>query len=185
MCILQKRHITVWNTCGYPYIKLYLIQRRFTRGIAKSLQGSLFSGHSALTLLVGWQEGHLACKKLAWLSVCREVQTYIQPSWCHCHSLTLVSVKSRLVLPFWYRLTQVVLLLNKRPLNGCVCMTPASSKMKYVCPYVAISLVSQSPYHITAADNLNPFMSEEQCKFLLQCIRSLLLRVIWKWNKVQ
>jgi len=26
-------------------------------------------------------------------------------------------VKSRLVLPFWYRLTQVV--LEKRPLNGC------------------------------------------------------------------
>jgi len=31
----------------------------------------------------------------------------------HC----LASVKSRLVLPFWYRLTQVV--LEKRPLNGC------------------------------------------------------------------
>jgi len=28
-------------------------------------------------------------------------------------------VKSRLVLPFWYRLTQVV--LEKRPLNGCSC----------------------------------------------------------------
>jgi len=30
---------------------------------------------------------------------------------------TLVSFKSRLVLPFWYRLTQVV--LEKRPSNGC------------------------------------------------------------------
>ena len=29
------------------------------------------------------------------------------------------SSKSRLVLPFWYRLTQVV--LEKRPLNGCYC----------------------------------------------------------------
>ena len=38
------------------------------------------------------------------------------PSWCHCHSLSLAAVKSRLVLPFWYRLTQVV--LEKRPLNG-------------------------------------------------------------------
>ena len=40
---------------------------------------------SALTLLVGWQEGHLACKKLsggvlAWLSVWSEVQTCIWPS---------------------------------------------------------------------------------------------------------
>jgi len=24
------------------------------------------NGFSALTLLVGWQEGHLACKKLEW-----------------------------------------------------------------------------------------------------------------------
>ena len=80
---------------------------------------------SALTLLVERQEGHPACKKLsggvlAWLSVWREMQTCIWPSWCHCHSLSLASVKSRLVLPFWYRLTQVV--PAKGPLNGCVCV---------------------------------------------------------------
>ena len=80
---------------------------------------------SALTLLVGRQEEHPDCKKLsggvlAWLSVCREVQTCQWPSWCHCHSLSLASVKSILVLPFWYRLTRVV--QNKGPLNGCVCM---------------------------------------------------------------
>ena len=48
-----------------------------------------FTGHgypfSALTLLVGRQEGHPACKKLsggvlAWLSVWSEVQTCIWPS---------------------------------------------------------------------------------------------------------
>jgi len=38
----------------------------------------------------------------------------------HCHSLSLASVKSRLVLPFWYRLTWVV--PDKWPLNGCVCV---------------------------------------------------------------
>jgi len=79
---------------------------------------------SALTLLVGWQEGHPACKKLssgvlAGLSVCSEVQTCIWPTRLNCHSLSLASVKSRLVLPFWYRLTQVV--PDKGPLNGCVC----------------------------------------------------------------
>ena len=68
---------------------------------------------SALTLLVGRQERHPACRKLsggvlAWLSVWSEVQTCIPPSWCHCHSLSFASVKSRLVLPFWYRLTWVV-----------------------------------------------------------------------------
>ena len=80
---------------------------------------------SALTLLVGRQEGHLACKKLSggvleWLSVWSEVQTCIWPSWCYCQSLSLASVKSRLVLPFWYRLTWVV--PEKGPLNGCVCV---------------------------------------------------------------
>ena len=45
----------------------------------------LISAFSALTLLVGRQEGHLACKKqsggvLAWLSVWIEVQTCIWPS---------------------------------------------------------------------------------------------------------
>ena len=42
------------------------------------------------------------------------------PSWCHCLSLSLASVKSRLVLPLWYWLTRVV--LDKGPLNGCVCV---------------------------------------------------------------
>jgi len=80
-----------------------------------------FVASNALMLLVVWQEGHSACKKLsggvlAWLSVWSEVQTCIWPSWCHCHSLSLASVKSRLVLPFWYRLTCVVLDIG--PLTG-------------------------------------------------------------------
>jgi len=45
----------------------------------------IFSAFSALTLLIGWQEGHPACKKLsggvlAWLSVWSEMQTCIWPS---------------------------------------------------------------------------------------------------------
>ena len=39
--------------------------------------------------------------------------------WCHYHSLSLAAVKSRFVLPFWYRPTRVV--LEKGPLNECVC----------------------------------------------------------------
>ena len=78
---------------------------------------------SALTLLVGRQEGHPACKKLsggvlAWLSVWSEVQTCIWPSWCLCHSLSLASVKFMLVLPLWYWLTRVV--PHNGPLNRCV-----------------------------------------------------------------
>jgi len=83
---------------------------------------------SALTLLVGRQEGHPACKLsggvLAWLSVWSKVQTCIQSSWCHCYSLSLAPVKSRLVLPFWYRLTWVV--PEIRLFNGCVCVSEGS-----------------------------------------------------------
>ena len=38
------------------------------------------------------------------------MQTCILPSGCYCHSLSLASVKSRLVLPFWYWLTRPTLL---------------------------------------------------------------------------
>ena len=86
-----------------------------------------WAAFSALTLLVGRQERHPACKTLSvgllvWLSVWSEVQTCIWPSCCHCHchSLSLASVKSRFVLPFCYQLTRVV--LDKGPLNVCVCM---------------------------------------------------------------
>ena len=81
------------------------------------LRNKVWLAFSALMLLVGQQEGHPAYKKLsggvlAWLSVWSEVQTCIWPSWCHCHSLSLASVKSRSVLPFWYRLTWVCVCLK-------------------------------------------------------------------------
>ena len=62
--------------------------------VTQSYSSLLQIAWSALTLLVGRQEGHPACKKLsggvlAWLSVWIEVQTCIWPSRCHCHSLSL------------------------------------------------------------------------------------------------
>jgi len=39
-------------------------------------------------------------------------------------------IKSRLVLPFWYRLTQVV--LEKRPLNGCSSSSSSSSSNDHI-----------------------------------------------------
>ena len=79
---------------------------------------------------VGWATGRASglYKKLSgwvlvWLSVLSKMQTCIWPNGCHCHSLSPASVKSRLVLPFWYRLSREV--PEKGPLNGCVrvCIT--------------------------------------------------------------
>ena len=83
---------------------------------------ALLNAFSALTLLVGWQEGHPACKKTEWwcagVVICLERGADLHTASCyHCHSPSLASVKSRLVLPFWYRPTQVV--PDKGPLNVC------------------------------------------------------------------
>jgi len=58
------------------------------------------------------------------------VQTCIWPSWCHCHSLSLAPVKSRLVLPFWYWLTWVV--PEKGPLSECVCVQNNRRRVLFV-----------------------------------------------------
>jgi len=73
---------------------------------------------SVFTLLVGWQEGHPACKKNEWW----DAGMVICLGWgANLHVAQLMSTvsccsKSRLVLPFWYRFTRVV--PDKGPLNG-------------------------------------------------------------------
>ena len=83
---------------------------------------------SALTLLVGRQEGHPACKKTerwgAGVVICLERGADLHMA----HQLMPLPltdsclVKSRLVLPFWYRLTWVV------PEKGAVKWVCVSSK---------------------------------------------------------
>jgi len=116
---------------GTDFQKLKLLPR-----ITEVIGSDIFPAFSALTLLVGRQEGHLACRKLSGrvlvgLSVWIEVQSCIWPSWCHCHSLSLASVKSRLVLRLWYWITRVV--PDKGPLNVCVCAC--------ACVHVCVMLV--------------------------------------------
>ena len=110
---------------------------------------------SALTLLVGRQEGHSACRKLsggvlAWLSVWSEVQTCIWPSCCHCHSLSLASVKFRLVLPFWYRLTRVV--PEKGPLNVCVYQSATCHRRRH-----HLHQLIHRPHHCSSPNHPHTF----------------------------
>ena len=68
---------------------------------------------SALTLLVGRQEGHPACKKTDWwdagVFICLERSADLHTAQLMPLPLTVsCSSKSRLVLPFWYWLTRVV-----------------------------------------------------------------------------
>ena len=84
---------------------------------------------------------------LAWLFIWSEVQICIWPSWCHCHSLSLASVKSRLVLPFWYRLTWVV--PEKGPLNGRVCVL-LNNKFPDLLMLTSIVVLAPSDHHVAS-----------------------------------
>ena len=85
----------------------------------------ILSAFSALTLLVGLQEQHPACKNwvmrcwCGYLSGVRCISFAYGPADATAsqNPSSLASFKSRLVLLFLYRLTQVV--LEKRPLNRC------------------------------------------------------------------
>jgi len=68
---------------------------------------------SALTLLVGRQEGHPTCKKTEWwdagVVMCLTQDTDLYMAQLMPLPFTIsYSSKSVLVLPFWYQLTQVV-----------------------------------------------------------------------------
>jgi len=89
---------------------------------------------SALTLLVGRQEWHPACKKLggAGVVICLERGARCRlawPSWCHCHSLSLASVKSRLT---FYRAILCIRGTSHGPVSVsvCVCLSQAGVLLK-------------------------------------------------------
>jgi len=61
----------------------------------------------------------LSDEVLAWFSVWSEIQMFAYgPADANATPSSFASSKSRVVEPFWCRLTQVV--LEKRPLNGCL-----------------------------------------------------------------
>ena len=140
--VMHLRHSGIFSNCFIRNLLLSLIWNNienwltFGNIIAKNIV-ALFSGHdawhwlsvmhsmwdfciyavSALTLLVGWQEGHPVCKKtewwvLTWLSVWGQVQICIWPSWCHCHSLSLAPVN-----PDWFYQNDSAFLVPAYP--GC------------------------------------------------------------------
>ena len=77
---------------------------------------------------------------LVWLSIWSKMQiVYIWSSWCLCipkprQSSSVALFKSRLDLPFWYRLTQIV--LEKRSLTRCSSSssTHTHTRLTALCP---------------------------------------------------
>ena len=124
LCVLRSYSVIVWistlpppsfGSCFPGELRLPVFCRFFSTFLHSvpwlCWLGSRKGIRPVKNWVVGCWHGYL---------VWSEVQTCIWPSWCHCHSQSLASVKSRLVLPFWYQLTRVVPV--KGPLNGCVCV---------------------------------------------------------------
>jgi len=87
-----------------------------------SVDSVALSAFSALTLLVGRQEGHPACKKHKWwgagVVICLERGAYLHIAQLMPLPLT-VSCFSKIQIGFTFL---VPAHLEKGPLNGCVCV---------------------------------------------------------------
>ena len=100
---LQLHAIDFVRTCrigSFCTVAWQLARFQLTRRIVRSLGDSWASCFSVFwRCWLGGRKGIRPVKKwvVGWLSVWSEVQTCIWPSGCHCHSLSLASVKSRLV----------------------------------------------------------------------------------------
>jgi len=84
-------------------------------------QAQLVQGGSVIMIILSTCVRQMSEWRGAGMAVCLEQgadlhMAQLMPG----HSPSPASVKSRLVLPFWYRLTWLV--LDKGPLNGCVCV---------------------------------------------------------------
>jgi len=82
VCIIMLHTFYRWDTANFAHPFVLAVITFFGSFQWPSVPCTAFS---ALMLLVGWQEGHPACKKLSggvlsWLSVWSEVQTCIWPS---------------------------------------------------------------------------------------------------------
>jgi len=98
-CTVPKFSDTGWFSLSFFCSSFVVFGCSCFELMFSSSSSSDWHAFSALTLLVGWQEGHLACKKLsggvlARLFVWGEVQICIWPSWCHYHSLSVAPVNA-------------------------------------------------------------------------------------------
>jgi len=109
----------MWNWCQFKFwqyeVEYWLMVINYRYGMPSVLWHCWLGGRKGIwpVKTEWWGTGIMA-----WLSVWNEVQIIcIGSSWCHCHLIISCSSKIQYGLPFWCRLTQVV--LEKRLLNGC------------------------------------------------------------------
>ena len=109
LCHLSLSLIQNFNTARYP-------------SIYEPGEGITWVAFSALTLLVGRQEWHPACKKLEWwgagVVICLEQGAYLHMARLMPLPLT-VSCFSKIQIGFTFLVPAHLVVLDKGPLNGC------------------------------------------------------------------
>jgi len=145
------RYGTKWRHCHHMYFYLHVARRLHVPSVL-------------WRCWLGGRKGIRPVKKLEWwgvgLVICLERGADLHvPSWCHCHSLSLASVKSRLVLSFWYRLTRVCVCVCV-----CVCCTSPTIPTQTASPALRFTIIHnetpcESPYRATTATKPNALLN--------------------------
>ena len=108
-----RRVISPHRSCNGLFLPVLLIILRY------------FAAFSALTLLVGWQEGHPACRKTEWwgagVVICLERGADLHMAQLMALPLT-ISCFSKIQIGFTFLLQAHLGSPDKWPLNGCVCV---------------------------------------------------------------
>jgi len=106
----------------------------------------------------------------AWLSVWSVVQMIcIWSSWCHCYPIISCFSKLQNGLPFWCRLTQVI--LEKRLLNVCmyVCMYQSEATTQPRACFASHSIVRSITVHTGGSQCMDKVISGI-CDSLYVCV---------------
>jgi len=118
LCLLYHTHVSIVAVvCNYTCITIEQIMCKSNKAIVPSVLWRCWLGgrkgiRPVKNWVVGCGHGYLSGAR------CRVAYGPADAIATHC---LFASVKSRLVLPLWYRLTWVV--PDKGPLNGCVCLS--------------------------------------------------------------
>jgi len=124
---------------------------------------------------------------LAWLYVWSEVQMIcIWPGWCHCHPIISCFIEMQSGLPFWCRLSEIV--MEKRSLNRrrrrsmCVCVSVWVYKSGWIdwdAVWEAEQCGSKEPCTVCGPD-LHTFEGFIHCPIVM-CYPVVSLD-LWKWG---
>jgi len=152
--------------CSQTVVFSYLVRSTLAGSSFTQICGSVRFAFSTLTLLVGRQEEHLACRKLsdevlACLPVWSEVHMIcIYSNWCHCRPIVSCFIKIQNGLTFLVPAYPGC--PGKRPLNGCLSVCFCQITALQLCVTVSFNNQISQPFFLwTGVSSFPPAVPEE------------------------